>query len=132
MKKSCSYCGRIHDKNFDCGKRPKRKKRKFDKGKSKAAEFRSSNTWRKLSISVRERDFYMCQACLHNLGSRIRYSPYALLEVHHIEPIEKNFDRREDETNLITLCGLHHQEAEDGTIDADDLFKIAKENTRNK
>lgn len=129
MKKSCSYCGRIHDKNFDCGKKTKRKTGKPDK-KSKAAEFRSSNAWRKISLRIRERDFYLCQACLHNLGSRIRYSPYALLEVHHIEPIEKNFDRRDDEENLITLCSTHHQEAEDGTISAVDLFKIAKENTR--
>lgn len=24
MLKSCKYCGRIHAKNFDCGKKPKR------------------------------------------------------------------------------------------------------------
>lgn len=130
MKKSCSYCGRIHDKNFDCEKKPKRRRCEFDKKKSKAAKYRSSNAWRKLSISIRERDFYMCQACLHKLGSRIKYSPHALLEVHHIESIEKNFDRRDDEKNLITLCSLHHQEAEDGTINAEDLFDIAEENER--
>lgn len=50
------------------------------------------------------------------------------LSVHHIVKIEDDIDRAFDEDNLITLCRLHHDEAEEGKISQSLLQKIAKEN----
>lgn len=52
------------------------------------------------------------------------------LSVHHIIPIEKNYDKRLDSDNLITLCRLHHEQAEKNLIKADDLRVIIKKPIR--
>ena len=50
--------------------------------------------------------------------------------MHHIDPLEENFEARDDENNLITLCKLHHEEAEAGGIDTTKLKRIARTNSR--
>lgn len=63
---------------------------------------------------IKDRDHYLCQACLHNLdGHGVRYTTDQL-EVHHIEPLIDDYDRRLDDDNLITLCRAHHEQAEQG------------------
>ena len=49
------------------------------------------------------------------VGCIYRYT-YKELEVHHIVPIEEDYSKRLDETNLITLCRYHHELAEKNTI----------------
>lgn len=129
MKKSCSYCGRIHPKGYVCQLKPKkdiRQNRK--KSRSEANRFRGTMQWRRLSERIRERDKYICQACLHRLGSQIRWRPGDPVEVHHIEPLESAIEKKDDEDNLITLCKLHHEEAEAGEIEAEVLKAMAKKN----
>ena len=46
------------------------------------------------------------------------------LSVHHIIPIEKNYDMRLSDNNLITLCRKHHEQAEKGIIKTDTLTEI--------
>jgi len=117
MKKSCKYCGRIHDSKYDCGMKPKRKKPANEINK-----FRWSRKWREKREQIVERDNYLCQVCKAN-G---RYT-YERLEVHHITPLEEDFDRRLDEDNLIALCEEHHEKAESGEIKKEYLYSILRE-----
>lgn len=117
MKKSCQYCGRIHDSKFICAAKPKRGKKGTEQ-----AKFRSSYKWTKKSQEIRERDGFMCQACLHELhdiGTR-KYNCKDL-EVHHIVPIEEDETLKLDDNNLITLCEGHHKLAESGAITRETL-----------
>ena len=43
------------------------------------------------------------------------------ISVHHIIPLAVAWEKRLDDDNLITLCGLHHEMAERGEIKADEL-----------
>lgn len=117
MKKSCKYCGRIHDSKYDCGMKPKRKKPANEINK-----FRWSRKWREKREQIVERDNYLCQVCKAN-G---RYT-YEKLEVHHITPLKEDFDRRLDEDNLIALCEEHHEKAESGEIKKEYLYSILRE-----
>jgi len=108
---------RIHDSKYDCGKKPKRKRQ--DNGKNK---FRWSRKWTEKREKIKERDNYLCLLC--KMEGRYNHED---LEVHHITPLEENFNRRIDEDNLITLCKKHHGEAERGRFTKDYLYNILQE-----
>ena len=117
MLKTCSVCGTIHDFNKICT-RPKRKK------KSEANQFRKTNSWREKSVSIRERDRYLCQVCITGkYDTSYRYT-YKDLEVHHIIPLNEDYSKRLDSNNLITLCRYHHKMAELGEISREELQEI--------
>lgn len=121
MLKSCKYCLRIHDSKFDCGKKPKRYKEINDINR-----FRWSRRWNKKSISIRERDNYLCQICLTNqYDTFIKYNSEQL-EVHHIIPLHEDFNLRLDDENLITLCARHHKMADKKIISRKFLLDIIK------
>lgn len=120
MLKSCKYCGRIHDSKYDCGKKPKRFKEPNEKNR-----FRWSRQWRDKAQHIKERDKYLCQLGLIENPPRYIYTD---LEVHHIEPIEENWDRRLDNDNLITLSKEYHEKAERGEIKRELLHEIAIKN----
>lgn len=122
MLKSCQYCGRIHDKNFDCGKKPVKKKyfRSADK-------FRGSNEWKYKREHIKERDNYLCQVCIRKLYGTIRQFNASDLSVHHAVPIEEDYDKRLDDNNLITICNKHHEMAESGEIPRIEILKIINE-----
>ena len=46
--------------------------------------------------------------------------------MHHITPLEENIDLGLENNNLIVLCELCHKEAEDGHIDRQLLYELAK------
>ena len=114
MLRSCKYCGRIHERNYKCEKRPKYKRPEND-----IVRFRQSNKWTEASIRMRERDNYLCLVCQSN-G---KYN-YEDVSVHHIVPLSEDWDKRLDEDNLITLCGRHHEEAESGKLLRKDLVAL--------
>lgn len=114
MLKSCKYCGRIHDSKYDCGMKPKRKKEPNSINK-----FRWSRKWREKRNQVVERDKYLCQVCKKN-----GVYNYDNLEVHHIVPLEEDYDKRLDDDNLITLCEKHHEQAEKGEISKEYLQEL--------
>lgn len=120
MLKSCKYCMRIHDSKFDCGKKPKRKKPANEINK-----FRWSRQWREKRNQIIERDKYLCQMSLREEPPRYVYTN---LEVHHIIPIEEDWDKRLDDDNLITLSEEYHEKAERGEISREILIEIAREN----
>ncbi len=116
MKISCQYCGRIHDKKFDCGKKPQKINKRTHKDR-----FRSSTQWTRKAIEIKERDNYLCQVCLSK--GKLNCTE---LETHHIIPLEEDYERRLDNDNLITLCHRHHEQAENGNIDRDTLLDMVK------
>lgn len=117
MKRSCKYCGRIHDTKFDCGMKPKRRKT----GDTEAEKLRNTYRWRDKREKIRERDHYLCRWCLTH--GRLTYNS---LEVHHIVPIEVNPDLALDDDNLITLCSICHEKAERGEIEKNVLLALAQ------
>ena len=56
--------------------------------------------------------------------SRENIYNYDDLQVHHIIPIDKNYDLKLDENNLITLCSYHHKQAEQNKITKEYLYKL--------
>ena len=118
MKKACPYCGGIHSRGEVCTQKPAEKK-----ASSGADVFRSSYEWKEKRGYIMRRDKYLCQACLHGIGGKIRLCNEEL-SVHHIRPLKTNFELRLDEKNLITLCRFHHEKAESGEISAEKLLKI--------
>lgn len=120
MKKSCKYCGGIHDRAYICEKKPQKKYKEV----KEIDNFRGSYDWKIKREYIKKRDKYLCQACLHNLPGTIKRINYDNLSVHHITPLKANYELRLEESNLITLCDLHHELAESGAIPADDLRKI--------
>lgn len=114
---SCKYCGRIHPKNFDCGRKPKH----GSVTDTEERRFRSSAKWTKMSSSIRERDHYMCVYCKQQEDRITR----AEIEVHHIIPVSEDYGLRLDSENLISLCREHHEQAEQGKIKRSVLQSMA-------
>lgn len=114
MLKSCKYCMRIHDSKYDCGKKPVRKKEPTEINR-----FRWSRKWTEKREDIKERDNYLCQVC--KVEGRYNYID---LEVHHITPLEEDYERRLDDDNLITLCVTHHKAADRGEISKEYLYSL--------
>lgn len=121
MLKSCSYCGGIHQRNHKCSRRPKRKKETNEINK-----FRWSTVWMKKSKWIRERDKHLCQICLlERYNTQTKYN-FNNIEVHHIVPLIEDWNRRLDDTNLISLCAYHHKMADSGQIPKDELVGLVR------
>ena len=125
MLKACKYCGKIHDTHYDCKRKPVRSRGRA--ADSKSYYFRRSDTWTRKSQEIRERDGYLCQICIRKLYNTLRQFNYDTLSVHHIVPIHEDYDKRLDNDNLLTVCRMHHEMCEDGTISRREQLKIAKE-----
>ena len=127
MLKACSKCGKIHPHDFVCtANQPTPEQRK---AYSNAEKFRGTEAWKRKARAIRKRDMQMCQCCRYGIHNpRIEYNSRQL-SVHHIRPLETNFDRRLDDDNLITLCRYHHELAERGIISARQLAKIIENNS---
>lgn len=122
MLKSCKYCGRIHDSQHDCGRKPLPQKKM-----TYIDRFRSSRKWRDKREQIRQRDKSLCQICIRNLYGADRQYNYENLSVHHAIPIEADYDRRLDDDNLLTVCGMHHEMAEAGQIPYEVIKQIIDE-----
>ena len=87
MLKTCSICGRIHDFNQVCT-RPCKKKT------TRQNAFRDTYQWKQKRNQIKSRDKYLCQVCLTDkYKTNYRYT-YDELEVHHIVPIEEDYNLR--------------------------------------
>ena len=119
MLRSCAVCGGIHQEDQMCKRQEDQMcKRKYKKD-SRAYHFRNSNKWILKREEIKKRDKYLCQVCL-KYGRFI----YQDVQVHHIIPINKDYDKRLDSNNLITLCTLHHKDAERGIISVEELHSL--------
>lgn len=113
VKRYCPVCGKIHEG---------RCKQTYIGGErnSRADKFRNTQLWKRTAKAILERDFHCCRVCLAagiltNRG----------LSVHHIVPLAEDYERRLDESNLITLCRFCHAKAERGGISRARLFELA-------
>lgn len=105
MLRSCPSCGRIHDSRVKC-----RSKQRVSR-ESRASKYRSTADWQRTRNEVRDLDMNMCVVC-RSLGIIATDG----LSVHHIVPLEEDFGLRNDLDNCVTLCPMHHEEAERGDI----------------
>lgn len=122
MKASCTYCGRIHEKNYDCGKKPKRIKKRFEKD-----AFRSTYEWQRKAEEIKERDHYLCQICFRNIYNTTNRLNSMDLSVHHARPLKEAYELRLDNDNLLTICEKHHKMADSGAIPIEIILEIIQE-----
>ena len=127
IKKSCKYCGKIHDENHICSKKPIKKKKIDD-----VTRFRNSPKWQRKRKKIKERDNYLCQICIREIyGTKRKYN-HENLQVHHAIPINTNEDLKLDESNLITLCSMHHSMCDKGKIPYQEVKNIIVEQNQDK
>ena len=119
MLVSCIYCNNLHKRNVTCKKKTKAKK----KEPTYISKFRNTKAWQKKRNEIKKRDKLLCQYCLQNH----KYT-FINLEVHHIEAISANWEKRLNDLNLITLCSSCHKMAEKMEIKKDLLQRIAIKN----
>ena len=118
---TCSRCG-IVPRGHHCPYKTYKKKA-YD---TEADKFRKSKRWTNKSIDVRQRDRYLCRVCEADLYNTVQRFNYNELDVHHIVPINEDYNKRLDNDNLITLCRYHHKMADDGKIPREVLHKIVE------
>ena len=119
---TCSRCG-IVPRGHSCPYKTYKKKT-YD---TEADRFRTSRRWTNKSVEIRRRDRYLCRVCEANLYNTVQQYNYTELDVHHIEKLSENFDKRLDNDSLITLCRYHHKMADDGKIPKEELYKLIKQ-----
>jgi 5-methylcytosine-specific restriction endonuclease McrA len=112
MYKACSRCGRIHDINHRCSKNRTVKD-------TKAFRFRQTAEWHNKREDICIQDKYICLEC----RDKGIYN-YNQIEVHHIVSIEQDYELRLEDSNLISLCNMHHREAERNKISKDHLYNL--------
>ena len=127
MLSSCSYCGKIHDKKYVCKEKEKTLKNRFSNRKlTVALQFRRTSQWKNKSVNIRKRDNYLCLCCKANLYGTVRRLNSEFLSVHHIVPIEEDYDKRLDDDNLITVCDTHHELCEANIITREQQKSLIK------
>jgi 5-methylcytosine-specific restriction enzyme A len=130
MLKSCKYCGGIHDRKYVCPSKPIHNTRSRD---TQADRFRNTNAWKKKRGDIKDRDKRLCQVCIRMLHHTINQYTFDDVQVHHIVPINEDYNKRLDNEYLISLCRIHHEAAEAGEIPRELLHEIAVEQEeRNK
>ena len=122
IQQSCKHCGRIHAEGYICSKKPIKRKKSDD-----AVKFRSSAEWQAKRQQIKARDNYLCQICIREMyGTRRKYNCDDL-QVHHAVPINSDENLRLDDSNLITLCSMHHAMCDRGDIPYDKVNEIVLE-----
>lgn len=116
---TCSRCG-IVPRGHHCPYKTYKKKT-YD---TEADKFRKTKKWTNKSIEIRQRDRYLCRVCEANLYNTVLQFNFNEVEVHHIEKLNENFEKRLDNDNLISLCRYHHKMADDGKISREELYKL--------
>ena len=122
MLRSCKYCGRVHDEQYICSQKSSRIKEKNYRHDTTADKFRRTMTWTNMSRRVRDRDHYMCLCCAAGIckdDGTLKTIEIENISVHHIIPLEEDYTLRLDETNLISVCGRHHEMCEKQLISRD-------------
>ena len=116
---TCKYCG-VVPRGHQC----KHKKSRQKSGDRKSDRFRNTKVWQLKRAEIKQRDRHLCAVCLANLYNTINWLNYKGVEVHHITPMQEDYNRRLDNDNLISLCSYHHHMADKGEIPRDVLYDL--------
>ena len=73
----------------------------------------------------------MCQICIREMYDTNRKYNCEDLQVHHAVPINSDEKLRLDDSNLITLCSMHHAMCDRGEISYDEIRRIISEQENN-
>lgn len=120
---SCNKCGKVHDRKFIC----QGKKRTYKKRIDMAVKFRNTQAWRNKRREIVNRDRALCQLCIRNMYELFHTKILNQdVQVHHIIPINEDYERRLDNENLICLCTYHHHMAEHDQVDRQTLIELAR------
>ena len=98
-------CGELHPVGEPCPHKYKYKKDHGTENNKKANKFYSSKEWKSKRKEIIGLDKGLCVRCLLKYG--IVTTEH--LEVHHIEPLIKYWEKRLQNDNLITLCVNCHR-----------------------
>ena len=112
--RSCTICGKIHSTDIKC-------KKPVERSDALAYKLRQSNRWHMKSLEIREQSQWLCAVCRDQGIINVE-----MPSVHHITKLRDNPEGLLDDENLVALCSKHHEEADDGIIDADYLRALAK------
>ena len=123
MLTSCSYCGRIHDSKYKCTERLNSKNKTI----TEVDKFRWTSLWQKKREEIKKRDLYLCQICIRELYNTVTKYNTDELSVHHNIPINKDYNKRLNNNNLLTVCNYHHEMCESGEITQDEVQIIIDE-----
>lgn len=127
MLRSCKYCGRVHDEDYVCKRKPIVKK-KIDA----AVKLRNTADWKNMRDKIKRRDKYLCQVCVRELYNTRRKYNCNDLQVHHVIPINSNHELKLEDSNLITLCSMHHSMCDKGQIPYEEVKRIIDEQENKK
>jgi 5-methylcytosine-specific restriction protein A len=120
MLKACGWCGRMHDINAECPRKPTQKGRKYG-SKTDADKLRNTYRWRRKREQIKQDAHYMCEVCADKGIINGKH-----LEVHHIIKLNKAPNLLTDDDNLICLCVTHHKQADAGGIEPTYLRQLAR------
>jgi 5-methylcytosine-specific restriction endonuclease McrA len=125
MQKSCGYCGRIHEESFVCPQKPMKKKKL-----TQIVRFRNGQKWQQKRRQIKKRDHFLCQICKRDLyDTKIKYN-HRDLQVHHAISLLDNENLRLENSNLITLCPMHHTMCDRADIPYSKVREIIDEQMR--
>ena len=91
MLKACGWCGRMHDINTECPRKPTQKGRKYG-SKTDIDKLRNTYRWRRKREQIKQDAHYMCEVCADQGHITTNH-----LEVHHIIKLNTNPDLLTDD-----------------------------------
>ncbi len=94
--------------------------------------FRNSPRWHKKRTKIKQRDNYLCQVCVRDLYNTQRIYNCENLQVHHAIPINSSNELKLEDSNLITLCSMHHSMCDKGQIPYEEVKRIIDEQENKK
>ena len=88
--------------------------------------FYHTAAWKRARQAALMRDHGMCRECMDRMRAGIGVRPNRATMVHHVIPRSERPDLELVLDNLISLCPLHHRDAEDGSISRAKLRALAE------
>lgn len=106
----CDKCQKIVEKENKENQKTINKRYDTNKRDNKYVQFYKSKEWRILKEKKLLATQYMCEECQRLKEEDSTYRVCLATEVHHIETLKDNWNKRLDYSNLKSLCHRHHDQ----------------------